>query len=355
MLQILLRGANGDELKKVKHVVQYGIFAAYHLALETSFLADEGASLPELSLNSPINVALPDKPSSMDRSISIVPGFTVGQQESQPSDDAQKSNCVPPQTSATFLQMEMASSPSLPNGPNLQYTQPISNSINSSAFSFRPSSKQEVSDSGHCNILPCHAFEDTKLDSLESLEVMGFASNVGEAFMYDHLIFRDCESLETLAEGTVANSSQNYYDATVTDQLGTSEMISMQQDIKNHHEEPRSSKEEFPPSPSDHQSILVSLSSRCVWKGTVCERSHLFRIKYYGNFDKPLGRFLRDHLFDQVLFLSCIFTLSVENLQRNVRLRKLFIIRVSVAVLVRCHQKRMFIVILIDKVPSQFP
>ncbi|PQP97848.1 hypothetical protein Pyn_00371 [Prunus yedoensis var. nudiflora] len=56
--------------------------------------------------------------------------------------------------------------------------------------------------------------------------------------------------------------------------------------------------EEFPPSPSDHQSILVSLSSRCVWKGTVCERSHLFRIKYYGSFDKPLGRFLRDHLFD---------------------------------------------------------
>ena len=26
--QILLRGANGDELKKVKHVVQYGVFAA---------------------------------------------------------------------------------------------------------------------------------------------------------------------------------------------------------------------------------------------------------------------------------------------------------------------------------------
>ncbi|KAK8645012.1 hypothetical protein V6N13_118868 [Hibiscus sabdariffa] len=33
---ILLKGANGDELKKVKHVVQYGVYAAYHLALETS-------------------------------------------------------------------------------------------------------------------------------------------------------------------------------------------------------------------------------------------------------------------------------------------------------------------------------
>lgn len=62
-------------------------------------------------------------------------------------------------------------------------------------------------------------------------------------------------------------------------------------------------RDEFPPSPSDHQSILVSLSTRCVLKGSVCERAHLFRIKYYGNFDKPLGRFLRDHLFDQVRYI----------------------------------------------------
>lgn len=73
----MLKGANGDELKKVKHVVHYGVFAAYHLALETSFLADEGASLPELPLKSPIKVALPDKPSSIDRSISTIPGFTT--------------------------------------------------------------------------------------------------------------------------------------------------------------------------------------------------------------------------------------------------------------------------------------
>nr|GFB79850.1 1-phosphatidylinositol-3-phosphate 5-kinase FAB1B-like [Tanacetum cinerariifolium] len=63
---ILLRGANGDELKKVKHVIQYGVFAAYHLALETSFLADEGASLLDLPLNSPLTAALPDKASIID-------------------------------------------------------------------------------------------------------------------------------------------------------------------------------------------------------------------------------------------------------------------------------------------------
>ena len=52
-----------------------------------------------------------------------------------------------------------------------------------------------------------------------------------------------------------------------------------------------------------HQSILVSFSSHCVLKGTVCERSRLMRIKFYGCFDKPLGRYLRDDLFDRVIFI----------------------------------------------------
>ncbi|KAE8687925.1 putative 1-phosphatidylinositol-3-phosphate 5-kinase FAB1C [Hibiscus syriacus] len=48
-----------------------------------------------------------------------------------------------------------------------------------------------------------------------------------------------------------------------------------------------------------HQSILVSFSSRCVLKGTVCERARLLRIKFYSSFGKPLGRYLHDDLFDQ--------------------------------------------------------
>ena len=47
----------------------------------------------------------------------------------------------------------------------------------------------------------------------------------------------------------------------------------------------------------------VSFSSRCVLKGTVCERSRLMRIRFYGCFDKPLGRYLRDDLFDQVILI----------------------------------------------------
>jgi 1-phosphatidylinositol-3-phosphate 5-kinase len=37
----LLRGANSEELKKVKQVMLYTVFAAYHLVLETSFFEDQ--------------------------------------------------------------------------------------------------------------------------------------------------------------------------------------------------------------------------------------------------------------------------------------------------------------------------
>lgn len=302
---ILLRGANGDELKKVKHVVQYGVFAAYHLALETSFLADEGASLPELPLNSPITVALPDKPSSIDRSISTIPGFSASANEkpqgSEPHGEPQRSNSVPSSASETSMhKLDTTLLTYLPNGPirSSQYSEPTSSIINSTAsFSLNPSSEQVVLDSYHHNgISSYHISEDINSKISEtSIQTNSFATNHGKAIMGDQLSVNGFGSVET--SGHVVAENAPIDGAIVSNQLGSLEPSSLQQDIKS--QEPGSSKEEFPPSPSDHQSILVSLSSRCVWKGTVCERSHLFRIKYYGSFDKPLGRFLRDHLFDQ--------------------------------------------------------
>ncbi|KAI4990627.1 hypothetical protein ZWY2020_038990 [Hordeum vulgare] len=45
---VLLRGNCREELKKIKHAMQLAVFAAYHLSLETSFLADEGATIPRV-------------------------------------------------------------------------------------------------------------------------------------------------------------------------------------------------------------------------------------------------------------------------------------------------------------------
>ena len=238
----MLKGASGDELKKVKHIVQYGVFAAYHLALETSFLADEGASLSELPLNSPIHPTQRDKQSTLQRSVSVVPGFTI------PTGSIRKVN--------SSVQM-------VNKIPDLDL--PVT----------APGLQENFEDT----LSPQRYFVSTPFNA-RSLSLT--YSLVGHKFGGQRSGFSRSQSLPV--EGIP--------------------LPELSEELK----------EDFPPSPSDHQSILVSLSTRCVWKGTVCERAHLFRIKYYGSFDKPLGRFLRDHLFDQVPFdpLSCAYCLAIS-------------------------------------------
>lgn len=309
LFQILLRGANGDELKKVKDVVQYGVFAAYHLALETSFLADEGASLPEFPLKSPITVALPEKPSSIERSISTVPGFTIPANEKpqglHTSSEPQISNSVPIAYSDSTISsssIDQVERQPLTDGHSSQSTAlNLSDSgINSAAFlSTVPSRVKDISDSY------CTYEQKIKMGSGGSAVAEITPVNNKVTVMGDHLTVNGFEH----SEGIISNNSPDHLGEVVPTLSHSSEVSSSQQDNKSNLEEPGLLKEEFPPSPSDHQSILVSLSSRCVWKGTVCERSHLFRIKYYGSFDKPLGRFLRDHLFDNVssFFRLCFY------------------------------------------------
>ncbi|MCD7472584.1 hypothetical protein HAX54_013857 [Datura stramonium] len=274
---VLLRGANEDELKKVKRVFQYSIFAAYHLALETSFLADEGASLPELPLDSPLTVALPDKSSTIGRSISTIPGLTIPYTEKTQSalhgGAPQISNSVPTTDLVNIADL-CAQKMGMIEFPTAA----------SSETSFLgPSLTGTSVDRGIV-----HMIESSRLKP-------SVANNIQDGQGY-HFLSTDLAPSDTVEQGCLSKNVQNCW--VDVNQSGSNPMV-LQLDGKNVHDEPASSKEEFLPTPSDHQSILVSLSSRCVWKGTVCERSHLFRIKYYGNFDKPLGRFLRDNLFDQ--------------------------------------------------------
>ncbi|XAR49833.1 1-phosphatidylinositol-3-phosphate 5-kinase [Bertholletia excelsa] len=307
---ILLRGASGDELKKVKHVVQYAVFAAYHLALETSFLADEGASFPELPLNSPITVALPDKPSGIDKSISAVPGFVAPPDEQiqrpvpcvEPHgfDSVPASNLVSSIPIASIYKMDTAPYGTLVKAPSGQSTNQTSSFVNSLAsLSCAASSGRSVPDFSQMDPFPFHVIQQKRtMVSGESSEARFSMANSDQDFSGDQHIANGLGPLEFWGQGATTDNARKDFSTVSMNHLDNSESVSLQQD-SSLHEEISSSKEEFPPSPSDHQSILVSLSSRCVWKGTVCERSHLFRIKYYGNFDKPLGRFLQDHLFDQ--------------------------------------------------------
>lgn len=318
LFQILLKGDNGDELKKVKHVIQYGVFAAYHLALETSFLADEGASLPELPLKSPITVALPDKPLSIDRSISTIPGFSSPAartpQGSQPIREPQQfyNNNMPEEASsinaAPICKLQVMQSTCFSDCPSSQtfYTEPASSSIKSCAsFTSLSPLGQEYSVAYHNEPFPSCDCEENKICLNGSFKNEPSIFNGGQ----DMLDFHSSSNGFSTSEASGQDVGSNHADRNglVANRLGISELETLEKyntsnDNNNQDEVMRSLKEEFPPSPSNHQSILVSLTRRCVRKGTVCERAHLCRIKYYGSSDKPLGRFLREQLFDQVSF-----------------------------------------------------
>lgn len=290
--QILLKGANGDDLKKIKRVIQYGVFAAYHLALETSFLADEGASLPELPLKSPIKVALPDKPSTIQRSISMIPGFSLPVTQrpldhhcpGTPSHSSTKLlyGFTSPSNSAPML-VEQSSFPECDN--SLASATTASNNVD---FSDCPNSSHQsrlqFSDQayGRNEMAPNDPHEASPLDRGEDAGndyILDFPSNA----------LRDAGSFSNVV-GSLRMAHLS------------SELVLPEFD-NNYFEELGSLKQDYPSSPSDQLIIVVCLSTRCVWKGTVCEPPHISRIKYYGITDMPLGRFLRDRLFDEVMSL----------------------------------------------------
>lgn len=350
---VLLKGANGDVLKKVKRVVQYAIFAAYHLALETSFLADEGATLPELPLKSPITVALPDKQSSLDRSISMIPGFVTpasgqahtgevqchkshkssmpgmcslqcnssnlnkgGPQPPVNSEGLMEGGPQPPISTTTGIaglrQIAIGSNPSCASGVLIYDTGVKQQEINSSQNSFPPASSGGHSISGlsspknqvlkaagtHVDLSSYEAgtcyfgFEDKMLDGIGKVD--GSTLSVPSGSPLENQMSAEEKPHELQWENEEKNDDQ------VDPKLILDHKVTRCETQDSVHCEGQGlSKEDFPPSPSDQQSILVSLSTRCVWKGTICERAHLLRIKYYGSSDKPLGKFLRDDLFNQ--------------------------------------------------------
>ncbi|KFK41525.1 hypothetical protein AALP_AA2G140900 [Arabis alpina] len=234
---IVLRGSCRDELKKVKHVIQYAVFAAYHLSLETSFLADEGASLPKIKLKQPGMVRTASERRMIDDGISLV---TLSPKE--------------PDVQALIDTAAHEDENTVPV-PEPEVCESLCEDFDPSQIF--PSSSDMIS----CEV-----------DTEQSDALNGEFSN--------NLVTRSYSSnqLNGLHEPTGEEENQ----------LVNTERFD-EDDVSS----------EYFSSADSHQNILVSFSSRCVSKESVCERSRLLRIKFYGSFDKPLGKYLKDDLFDQ--------------------------------------------------------
>ncbi|XP_007045106.2 PREDICTED: putative 1-phosphatidylinositol-3-phosphate 5-kinase FAB1C [Theobroma cacao] len=247
---VLLRGRSREELKKVKHVVQYAVFAAYHLSLETSFLADEGATLPKMKVKR--SIAVPEK-TQTDNAISVVPSSSSPSSfnlivNASAQDDASLSH------NSGHGGLESLSEP---------YDQ--SHFFPSSGGSFLDACNDDLAHDEGLDMCSLEQFKDLKMSTTLPCDIRDFPrSELQETMTEEERHLGEIHEMAKFEKIDEDEASSEYFSATDT-----------------------------------HQSILVSFSSRCVLKGTVCERSRLLRIKFYGSFDKPLGRYLRDDLFDQ--------------------------------------------------------
>ncbi|KAL5205766.1 hypothetical protein ABZP36_033975 [Zizania latifolia] len=276
---VLLRGACQEELKRIKRVMQLAVFAAYHLSLETSFLADEGATLPRAPSTSSICA-----PEAQTNTITTSSADHGTPDSLRAAEEKYSHN-----TSISQIFDGISALPTL---------LPLDGE--------RPGIVSECSEvESPVNHINCdnsfHLHHPNALCNMHSVSVGNDLRSTGAVTPY----YDPCSSLQS---PVAAEAHQHVFSAKILGELHRLENCGSPLSLDDFqagdvYEQNKLSAGYFPGT-DNHQSILVSFSSTCIPKGLACERSHLFRIKFYGSFDKPLGRYLREDLFDQAYCCS---------------------------------------------------
>nr|XP_010910903.1 1-phosphatidylinositol-3-phosphate 5-kinase FAB1A [Elaeis guineensis] len=316
---ILLKGAHSDELKKVKRVVYYTVFAAYHLILETSFFADQrlffsgknfvregsGSFKDKAVLLASCDASPYSDISSIECSTSSI--TPVHALDIPISDGRLQKYAHEQMASISDLGAERSSlSPQLNPavsslGDSVDHRDLFCDKLRGSRFlrydssallkrgqvlsSFSVSSKKYLGKSFQSHTSESDSsfsgFNEKMLDLpiFSSLEML---DRDKEATATIHQEKPDDRNINNAKPGLVSDISEPIERCT----CDVSDQVEMQNkdDIQ---------------SVLDPQSILVLLSTQCITKQAVCEENHLSRINYYGNFDVSLGRFLQDVLLNK--------------------------------------------------------
>lgn len=295
-LQILLKGAHSDELKRVKCVVQCAVIMAYHLILETSFLVDQRAmfsTIPSARLENVMstgvaNVPSRDKESSNPDSDSFVPCLEEGTAETESHKD------IP--ISKGFHDGDLYNS-----NTELESNTPLYESYNPailSGFSSLSASLKKVvgenfplSSSSYQSLSSYFGFNGKESNDQ-------FTKSISASTSPRALDNFDVENKSSSDEEKLLNveQSQSSYECSEATQEskkdGNNDEVQRKDGIN---------------AMLNSQSILVLMSRRNALKGTVCEQSHFSHIMFYKNFDVPLGKFLRDNLLNQVSHSSIYY------------------------------------------------
>ncbi|KAJ6820996.1 putative 1-phosphatidylinositol-3-phosphate 5-kinase FAB1B [Iris pallida] len=321
---ILLKGAHIDELKKVKRVVQYTVFAAYHLILETSFFADQRASfsgmddviegngsLDETAVDSNYCVDAPDI------NTSHIEGYTADIAQAYSSDTSSDGSLEESTYGSIYFSPAVSFNESsrFPSF-SIESESRESNLMHSdSLFDTSDSNIVVHSDSSAMPQLPWKLVTSLSA-SLKKLLSDSFAADFSESFSSNFSYHEEVDvksvdvlpvttSLATLEHDTETNNG--FIQEKIHDGICNNENFESSSSFKESIEQCSadvSSKLETQDKDNSEtamnsESILVLLSSQCIEKGVACEQSHLSRIKYYGNFDVSLGRYLQEVLLNK--------------------------------------------------------
>lgn len=285
MLQILLKGAHSEELKRVKCVMQCAVVMAYHLILETSFLVDQRAMFSTIPF---------DKLADLSPSPQIpvaASGDSISSSLEEPivKDDALCARDVPVSNGllgASSLSLELQGDSSLSYEP---YNPVVLSGLSSLSASIKKvigdnfpivSSTPYQSLSSYLG-LNGREQPDKNMRSLSVLKSPEAFDN------YDIEVKGGSDEEKTL-DSEMPPSPLACPDVPLDDANSDGE-----------NEDQIQSKDDIS-TVLDSQSILVLMSIRNSLKGKICSQSHFSCIKFYRNFDVPLGKFFQENLLNQV-------------------------------------------------------
>lgn len=281
--QILLKGTNSEELKKIKLVFQYAVLVSYHLILETAFLLDQKAMFSTLPLEGLMNLLRANQtPCMSPREANVdMPEDSIVESDSSGAMDIPIANGIHKE-GPSDVGLESDADTSFPYEP---YNPLVFSGFSSISASLRrafgnsvpllSSSPQSISTYiGIDGEVP-----NSQVQSTNEL------TNHPEANGHSDILTKDdCGEEKT------------------PDDNGTSVHKEPQLDTQNsvgEYEDQTQFKDDTS-TLLNADSILILMSRRNSSTGSICEQSHFSHIKFYRNFDVPLGIFLRDNLLNQV-------------------------------------------------------
>ncbi|XP_071711839.1 putative 1-phosphatidylinositol-3-phosphate 5-kinase FAB1D [Rutidosis leptorrhynchoides] len=280
---ILLKGSHSDELKRIKCVVQFSVIMAYHMILENSFILNQRAMF---STTAPNGMAI--FPNNGD---GIIPSIT-GQPMYDKLDDT--------------------------NVPISNETSPEDDSITTVDIPISNGSDENGSGSDNLGLegstlSSYEPYDPIVLSGLSSLsaslhEVSGLPLfNTNQQTMSTYLSYNGLnyfdQDLNSL-EGVDTEVKDDFHEAETFkgDQMQSSSTY-IKSPLEMKDSEDHMQRKDDISAVLDSESILVLMSRRNVTRGITCKQSSFSCIKFYRNFDVPLGKFLRDNLLNQKL--SC--------------------------------------------------